>query len=85
MSRYRSETETPPNSRLAINVTIERSLLEEMKRIHDIEIQRAKNEDRTLPDWSHTCEMICRKGVKTYIRENQHHVSSVDKTFPQPT
>ncbi len=72
MSRYRSETETPPNSKLAINVTIERSLLEEMKRIHDQEIKLAKEGDRSIPDWSNTCEMICRKGVKAYKKENPH-------------
>jgi hypothetical protein len=68
--KYRSETETPPNSKLAINVTIERSLLDEMKRIHAVETKRAEEEDRSLPDWSNTCEMICRKGVKTYKKEN---------------
>ena len=69
-SKYQSEFEAPPHSKLAINVTIERSLLEDMKRIHDLEIKRARKEDRALPDWSNTCEMICRKGVKTYKKEN---------------
>ncbi len=67
--RYRSETEIPPHTKLVINVTIERAVVEEMKRIHDEEIRRAKAGDRSLPDWSNTCEMICRKGVRTYRKE----------------
>jgi hypothetical protein len=36
------------------------------KVIHDREIKRAQEEDRTEPDWSNTVEMIMRKGVKAY-------------------
>jgi hypothetical protein len=37
-----------------------------MKIIHTVEIQGAKNHDRTPPEWSNTVEMLLRKGVKAY-------------------
>ena len=37
-----------------------------MERIHMQEIQQAKAEDRTEPDWSNTIEMLLRKGVRGY-------------------
>jgi hypothetical protein len=37
-----------------------------MKRIHDAEVEDARNHDRTIPDWSNTVEMLLRKGTKAY-------------------
>ncbi len=37
-----------------------------MEHIHNLEIDRAKTEDRTEPDWSNTIEMLLRKGVRSY-------------------
>jgi hypothetical protein len=49
--------------------TVDRKLCEEMEQIHELEIEQAKNEDRTEPDWSNTLEMLMKKGVRTY-RQN---------------
>ncbi len=70
-SRYQSETEVPPHTQVLLHVTIDRHLNEEMRRIHDKEIEKAKDEDRPEPDWSCTCEMLCRKGVKAYRKERE--------------
>jgi hypothetical protein len=44
--------------------TVERKLCEEMELIHKLEIERAKAEDRTEPDWSNTIEMLLRKASR---------------------
>ena len=70
-SRYQSEIEVPPHTKVLLHVTIERTVNAEMQRIHDDEIQIAIREDRTVPDWSNTTEMICRKCIKTYRQERR--------------
>ena len=62
----KSEFEVPPHTKVRVVATVDRKLCEEMERIHDLEIDRAKAEDRTEPDWSNTLEMLLRKGVKSY-------------------
>lgn len=63
---HKSEFEVPPHTKVRIVATVDRKLCEEMELIHDKEVQRAKDEDRTEPDWSNTIEMLLRKGVKAY-------------------
>ncbi len=53
---------------------MDRKLCEEMERIHEQEIERAKSEDRTEPDWSNTLEMLMRKGTRSY--KSNHKVDS---------
>jgi hypothetical protein len=64
-SRFRSEFEVPPHTKVRVVATVDRKLCEEMERIHMQEIELAKAEDRVEPDWSNTIEMLLRKGVKT--------------------
>jgi hypothetical protein len=62
----RSEFEVPPNTKVRVVATVDRKLCEEMKQIHEQEVQKAKREDRAEPDWSNTIEMLLRKGAKAY-------------------
>ncbi|HII85206.1 TPA: hypothetical protein HA273_01185 [Candidatus Bathyarchaeota archaeon] len=66
MSRFRSEFEVPPHTKVRVVATADRKLCEEMQLIHMQEAERAKAEDRTEPDWSNTGEMLPRKGVRNY-------------------
>ena len=65
----KSEFEVPPHTKVRVVATVDRKLCEEMEKIHELEIEQAKAEDRTEPDWSNTLEMLMKKGVKTY-RQN---------------
>jgi len=62
----KSEFEVPPNTKVRVVATVDRKLCEEMKQIHEQEVQKAKREDRAEPDWSNTIEMLLRKGAKAY-------------------
>ena len=62
----KSEFEVPPNTKVRVVATVDRKLCEEMKQIHEQEVQKAKREDRVEPDWSNTIEMLLRKGAKAY-------------------
>ena len=62
----KSEFEVPPHTKVRVVATVDRKLCEEMERIHDLEIERAKAEDRTEPNWSNTVEMLLRKDVRNY-------------------
>ena len=67
MSRnHESEFEVPPHTKIRIVATVDRRLCEEMELIHEKEVKRAKEEDRSEPDWSNTIEMLLRKGVRAY-------------------
>jgi hypothetical protein len=61
-----SDFERAPNSKIRIVATVCSRLCDEMKCIHDAEVEDARNHDRTLPDWSNTVEMLLRKGAKAY-------------------
>jgi hypothetical protein len=54
------------NTRVRITVSLDKSLVEQMKLIHGDEEKKAKSEDRVKPCWSYTVEMLLRKGVKAY-------------------
>ncbi len=62
----KSEFEVPPHTKVRVVATVDRKLCEEMELIHTWEIERARAEDRTEPDWSNTLEMLLRKGVRGY-------------------
>ena len=53
---------------------MDRKLCEEMERIHMLEIERAKSEDRVESDWSNTIEMLLRKGVRGYRSNHKDRV-----------
>jgi hypothetical protein len=67
----KSEFEVPPHTKVRVVAVVDRKLCEEMERIHEGEIERAKAEDRNEPDWSNTLEMLLRKGVRSY-KANSH-------------
>ena len=67
----KSEFEVPPHTKVRVVATVDRKLCEEMECIHMQEIERARAEDRTEPDWSNTLEMLMKKGVRAY-RVNSH-------------
>jgi hypothetical protein len=60
------EFEIPPHTKVHVVATMDKKLCEEMENIHELEVERAKAEDRTEPDWSNTLEMLFRKGVRAY-------------------
>ncbi len=53
-------------TKIRVVATVDRNLCLEMERIHEQEILRAKAEDRTVPNWSNTVEMLLRKGLRNY-------------------
>ena len=53
-------------TKVRVVATVDRNLYQELERIHVQEIERAKAEDRTEPNWSNTVEMLLRKGVRNY-------------------
>ena len=61
-------------TKVRVVATVDRSLCLEMERIHVQEIERAKAEDRTEPNWSNTVEMLLRKGTRGY--RNKPHGQS---------
>jgi hypothetical protein len=68
---HKCEFEVPPHTKVRVVATVDRDLCQMMELIHEQEVKRAKNEDRSEPDWSNTIEMLLRKGVKAY----RQHVS----------
>jgi len=65
----KSEFEAPPDTKVRVVVTIDKKLCDNLKVIHEKEIEEAEKRDRVAPDWSNTVEMILRKGIKVYNRE----------------
>ena len=63
---HKCEFEVPPHTKARVVATVDRELCQQMKPIHEQEVKRAKDEDRTEPDWSNTIEMLLRKGIKAY-------------------
>ena len=53
-------------TKVRVVATVDRNLCLELERIHAEEIEWAKAEDRTEPNWSNTVEMLLRKGVRSY-------------------
>jgi len=62
--KFICELEVPPHTKVRVIATVDRKLCEEMELIHKLEIERAKAEDRTEPDWSNTIEMLLRKASR---------------------
>jgi hypothetical protein len=62
----KSEFEVPPHTKVRVVAMVDKKLYEEMEHIHKLEIEQAKTEDRTEPDWSNTLEMLMKKGVREY-------------------
>ena len=54
------------STKVRVVATVDRNLCQELQRIQVQEIERAKAEDRTEPNWSNTVEMLLRKGARNY-------------------
>lgn len=61
-------------TRIKIEGTVSKSVLEELRRICELEAEKAELEDKVQPIMSHVLEMLLRKGIKAYKR--QHKTSS---------
>jgi hypothetical protein len=68
---FKNEFEFPPSSKTRIDATICDKLCGEMRIIHTVEIQDAKDHDRTPPEWSNTIEMLLRKGARAWKKEHE--------------
>ena len=53
-------------TKIRVVATVDRNLCLELEWIHMQEIEQAKAEDRTEPNWSNTIEMLLRKGARSY-------------------
>ncbi len=62
----RNEFESPPNTKVRLVVTVDQKVCEQLRIIHQREIEDAEKRDRVEPDWSNTVEMVLRKGIKAY-------------------
>ena len=71
MSEFMNEFEVPPRTKIRVVATVEKTLFEEIKRIHEEEVAMCKREDRNEPEWSNTLEMLLRKGVRSYRSATQ--------------
>ncbi len=74
-----AEETGPPNSRHELGeVTIDLEVLKLCKAIYARECEHAQIEDRPEPKWSHTIEMLLRKGIRAYgpITPLKHETSS---------
>jgi len=69
----KSGSEVPLHTHVRLTVTIDEKVMARLKVIHEQELKRVEDEDRTEPDWSNTVEMIIRKGTKAYL-SNQKRV-----------
>ena len=58
-------------TKVRVAATVDRNLCLELERIHVEEVERAKAEDRTEPNWSNTVEMLLRKGTRGYRNKPQ--------------
>ena len=62
--------ELPVGTRIRVAGTVDREVAEKLNKILADEKQRAKLEDRPLPDGSAILEMLLRKGIRAYEKEN---------------
>lgn len=46
--------------------TINQDIIDQMRVCHKVECEEALEHDRVPPSWSHTVEMLLRKGLKSY-------------------
>jgi hypothetical protein len=68
LAEHKSQFEVPPHTKVRIVATVDKKLCKEMEFIHEQEVKRARDDDRSEPDWSNTIEMLLRKGVRAYGR-----------------
>ena len=63
-------------TRVKIEGTISKSVLEELKQICELEAEKAELEDKVQPTVSHVLEMLLRKGIKAYKRQQRASFSA---------
>ena len=59
------------STRVRVEGTVAKSVLEEFRRICELEVQRAEAEDKWEPNASRVLEMLLRKGIKAYKAERK--------------
>jgi hypothetical protein len=58
-------------TRVKIEGTVSKSVLQELRHICELEAEKADLEDKVQPTVSHVLEMLLRKGIKAYKRERK--------------
>ena len=54
------------NTKIKVEGTIDRKVFDDFKEILQLELDKAREEDRVEPNVSHVLEMLLRKGIKAY-------------------
>jgi len=67
----KDEEKVQLSTRIKIEGTIDRRVLDEFRRIYGLELERAGQADRVEPSVSHVLEMLLRKGIKAYRKEKK--------------
>ena len=58
-------------TRVKIEGTVSKSVLQELRHICELEAEKAELEDKVQPTASHVLEMLLRKGIKAYKRQQK--------------
>ncbi len=58
-------------TRVKVEGTVAKSVFDEFRRIHELEIRRAEAEDKAEPSVSHVLEMLLRKGIRAYKEDKK--------------
>lgn len=60
------EEKSQLNTKLKVEGTIDKSVFDDFKKIMEIELEKAREEDRVEPNVSNILEMLLRKGIRAY-------------------
>ncbi len=51
-------------AKVQLSLRIEKEMMDEIRRVHDQQVQRSVDEDREPPTMNETCRMLFRKGLR---------------------
>ncbi len=60
------EEKSQLNTKLKVEGTIDKTVFDDFKEIMEIELEKAREEDRVEPNVSSILEMLLRKGIRAY-------------------
>jgi len=60
------EEKSQLNTKLKLEGTIDKRVFDDFKEIMEVEMEKARAEDRVEPNVSNILEMLLRKGIKAY-------------------
>jgi len=60
------EEKSQLNTKIKLEGTIDKRVFDDFKEIMEIELKRAREEDRAEPNVSNILEMLLRKGIRSY-------------------